>query len=173
MIPAAAAARVLAALRRFQDSLDQPYKMTPAGMWACSVAGDLVDLFGQVDLAGYGHFADLGSGDGRAVLLAATIIPATGIEADPELVDAARAMAAGLGLTQAGFICADLRQVDLGPYDLLFIYPDKPLKWLEDLLPDSWRGDLLVYGHQFRPEKLIHAATLRAGGTICTLWRKA
>jgi len=162
---------VLQALRRFQDSLEEPYKMTPAGMWACSVAEELVELLDQVDLAGCRHFADLGSGDGRAVLLAALHTRATGIEADPELVAAARGLAAELGLARAEFIQGDCRQIDLTAFDLLFIYPDKPLNWLEERLPAGWGGRLLVYGPHFRPENLTHECTMYAGRTLCTLWR--
>jgi|GEM_PF-1234791 len=165
-------AAVLGAVGRFQDSLAEPYKMTPAGMWACSVAEELAELFAALELGRFQHFADLGSGDGRAVLLAALYTQATGIEADPELVATARSLAAELGLGRAGFIQGDLRQMDLSPYDLLFIYPDKPLAWLEKLLPEQWRGALLVYGPHFRPEGLRHAKTLYAGRTLCSLWRR-
>ncbi len=165
-------AAVLGAVGRFQASLEEPYKMTPAGMWACSVAEELAELFAALDLGRFQHFADLGSGDGRAVLLAALYTQATGIEADPELVAVARHLAAELGLTRADFIQGDLRQVDLSPYDLLFIYPDKPLTWLENLLPDLWRGRLLVYGPHFKPETMTHEKTLYAGRTLCSLWRR-
>lgn len=163
---------VLEALRRFQDGLEEPYKMTPAGMWACSDAQELADLFELVDLAGYSHFCDLGSGDGRAVLLAALHIRATGVEADPGLVEVARGLAAELDLARADFICGDCRQADLTPYDLLFLYPDKPLDWLEARLPAGWPGRLLIYGSYFQPAGLVHVRTLYAGKTMCGLWRR-
>lgn len=163
---------VFAALARFHAGLDEPYKMTPAGMWACSDAQEVHDLFAQVDLAGYGHLCDLGSGDGRAVLLASLFTRATGIEADPGLVEASQGMAQGLGLSRARFICGDCRQADLTPFDLLFLYPDKPLDWLEALLPPDWPGRLLVYGPYFQPRGLSHLRTLYAGKTLCTLWRR-
>lgn len=172
MSPPAEAQAVLAALERFQRGLDQPYKMTPLGMWACSDPGELLDLFQQVDLGSFGHLADLGSGDGRAVLLASLFTRATGIEADPWLLATSRCLARELGLTRASFLEGDCRQADLTPYDLLFIYPDKPLAWLEALLPAQWPGRLLVYGAGFRPQGLIHLRTLHAGRTLCTLWRR-
>ncbi|MBI4799579.1 MAG: hypothetical protein HY794_12820 [Desulfarculus sp.] len=168
----AQAREVMAALERFQEGLDQPYKMTPLGMWACSDPGELLDLFQQVDLAGHGHLADLGSGDGRAVLLASLFTRATGIEADPWLLATSQGLARDLGLSRASFIEGDCRQADLAPYDLLFIYPDKPLAWLEARLPAQWPGRLLVYGAGFRPQGLTHLRTLHAGRTLCTLWQR-
>jgi SAM-dependent methyltransferase len=163
---------VLAALKRFQASLDEPYKMTPAGMWACSDAQELADLFELVDLTGFRHFCDLGSGDGRAVLLAALYTRATGIEADLGLLEVARGLAVELDLTRADFICGDCRQADLTPYDLLFLYPDKPLDWLEARLPMDWPGRLLIYGPYFQPAAMTHLRTLYAGKTMCGLWRR-
>jgi len=165
-------AGILAALAEFHAGLDEPYKMTPAGMWACSKSEEVYELLGQLDLGIYRRFADLGSGDGRAVLIASLFLPATGIEADPGLVEASQDMAQGLGLERVEFLCADCRQVDLAPYDLLFVYPDKPLDWLVKMLPDNWRGHLLVYGPYFQPAGLTHLKTIYAGQTMCTLWER-
>lgn len=163
---------ILAALARYHAGREHSYKMTPLGMWACSDAEEVHDLFRQIGLERYQHMADLGSGDGRAVLLAALFTQATGIEADPELVAASQAMARELGLERADFILGDCRQADLAPYDLLFLYPDKPLTWLEQRLPAAWPGHLLVYGPYFRPESMTHLRTIYAGKTICGLWAR-
>ena len=165
-------AEILSALAEFHAGLDEPYKMTPAGMWACSKSEEVYDLLGQLDLEAYRHFADLGSGDGRAVLIASLLLPATGIEADPGLVEASQAMAGRLGLSRARFVCADCRQVDITPFDLLFVYPDKPLDWLIKMLPENWRGHLLVYGPYFQPTELTNLKTIYAGKTMCTLWER-
>lgn len=164
-------AAIQAALKRLHAELGGSYKATPAGMWACSRSEELYDLLGQLDLSPYTHFVDLGSGDGRAVLLASLFLPATGIEADPGLVQASRDLARRLGLERTRFLCADCRQADLSPYDLLFIYPDKPLDWLIKMLPSPWKGHLLVYGPYFQPQGLRHLKTLYAGQTMCTLWK--
>jgi len=172
MRPPVGSQEVLAAVERFQRGLDEPYKMTPVGMWACSDQTELLELFQQVDLASYRHMADLGSGDGRAVLLGALFTRATGIKADPQLLAVSRNLARELGLERASFSEGDCRQQDLTPYDLLFIYPDKPLAWLEKMLPAAWGGRLLVYGAGFRPQGLTHLRTLYAGRTLCTLWQR-
>lgn len=163
---------ILSALADFHAGLDEPYKITPAGMWACSRSEEVYDLLGQLNLEAYNHFVDLGSGDGRVVLIASLFLPATGIEADPGLVEASRAMAGRLGLNRANFVCADCRQVDITPFDLLFAYPDKPLSWLVKILPDNWPGHLLVYGPYFQPTELTHLKTIYAGETMCTLWER-
>jgi hypothetical protein len=161
---------IFQALDRFQASLEHPYKMTPAGMWACSDAKEVYDLFVQMGLERFAHLCDLGSGDGRAVLLASLFTQATGIEADPELVRVSQGLARELGLKRARFLCGDCRQADLTPYDLLFLYPDKPLDWLEARLPPRWPGRLLVYGPYFKPQRLTLLKTLYAGRTLCGLW---
>ena len=106
------------------------------------------------------------------MLLASLFTRATGVEADPELCTASQKMAQSLGLSRAAFLCEDCRQTDLEPYDLLFIYPDKPLEWLEKRLPADWPGRVLVYGTYFRPQSLQHEKTLYAGETLCGLWRR-
>jgi hypothetical protein len=163
-------AAIQAALEEQHAGLDQPYKMTPAGMWACSKTEEVHELLSQMDLSPYRGFADLGSGDGRAVLVASLFLPATGIEADPELVEVGRTVARRLGLSRARFVCDDCRRVDATAFDLLFLYPDKPLDWLVRMLPGHWRGHLLVYGPYFQPTGLTHLKTVHAGRTRCTLW---
>lgn len=170
--PPVGLAEVLQALKEFQATRAEPYKVTPVGMWACSRAEEVYDLLLKLRLEDCRHLADLGSGDGRVVLLASLFTRATGIEADPELCRASAQMAARLGLSQAHFRCADCRQADLSPYDLLFIYPDKPLDWLEERLPADWPGRLLVYGPYFQPRTLRHEKTIYAGETLCGLWRR-
>jgi hypothetical protein len=56
------------------------------------------------------------------------------------------------------------------PYDLLFIFPDKPLDWLERRLPQDWPGRLLVYGPYFQPGALSYRRSYYAGATHCSLW---
>lgn len=169
---AESAAAIHAALARAAAGLDGSYKATSLGMWACSDTGEVAKLFEQIGLEDYQHLADIGSGDGRVVLVASLFTRATGIEVDPELIDLGRQVARELNLSRAGFLKGDARQADLSPYDLLYIYPDKPLDWLEDLLPAGWRGRLLVYGPYFKPGRMKFLGSYYAGSTHCTLWEK-
>lgn len=152
--------------------LDDEYKVTSVGMWAGSVLSELYELFEQMGLAAYQHLADLGSGDGRVVLVGALFTRATGIEIDAELVDISRRAAGRLGLQRAEFVQDDCRQAGLTPYDLLFMYPDKPMAWLEERLPADWPGRLVVYGPYFKPESMTFIRSIYAGATHCTLWSR-
>lgn len=68
---------MLAALRHFQEGREGPYKkrLPRRACGLCSYVRELLDLLRLVDLAQYRDFCDLGSGDGRAVLLAALSLP--------------------------------------------------------------------------------------------------
>lgn len=166
----------LKAVRRALDQesgeLGDTYKATPVGMWACSELEEVYDLFSQINLADYGHLVDLGSGDGRVVLAGSLFTRASGIEADPELVEVSRRAAESLGLSNATFIQGDCRHQDLSPYDVLYIYPDKPLDWLEQRLATDWPGMLVIYGPYFKPTTLKPRGSIYAGSTHCTLWSR-
>lgn len=121
-------------------------RATPAGLFLPSPLTDIHLLFDQVGLDRFRRVADLGSGDGRVVLLASLYTRAVGLEADPALVASARAQGLSLGMEGAEFRVADFMKDDLSEFDLLFIYPDKPLTGLAERLRGSYRGGLLVYG---------------------------
>lgn len=160
-----------AALAARRQSLGSDYKVTPAGLWTRSNLDEVLDLFLQIDLGQYQRIVDLGSGDGRVVCLASFFTRAVGIEADPWLVEQSRRLAQDLRLERAVFQQGDARETDLSPYDLLYIFPDKPLDWLERMPPNCWQGKLLVYGQGFQPKSLRHLSTLYAGSTLCAMWR--
>jgi hypothetical protein len=159
-----------AALAEHQESHGTEYRVTPAGLWTRSDLDEVLDLFVQIGLGQYKCMVDLGSGEGRVVCLASYFTQAVGIEADPWLVAQSRVLAADLGLDRAEFKQTDLSNADLSPYDLLYVFPDKPLDWLERMPLRSWRGKLLVYGSGFQPESLRHLSTIYAGNTVCSLW---
>jgi len=119
---------------------------------------DLIRLFGLIGLENYSRMADLGSGDGRVVLLASLYTSAEGLEADPRLVAIARAWSLFFGLKQASFKQTDFTAAELDGYDLLFIYPDKPLGSLVEKLARGFKGRLLVYGPFFSAGDLVEIA---------------
>ncbi len=168
--PERALAELKEALASRQASQGENYRVTPEGLWTRSDLDEVLALFMQLDWARYGRMVDLGSGDGRVVCLASYFTRAVGMEADPWLVGQSRRLAAELGLDRAEFQQTDLRVADLSSYDLLYIFPDKPLHWLEQMPAESWQGELLVYGPGFQPKGLKHLTTLYAGSTMCALW---
>jgi hypothetical protein len=147
--------QVKEAYRRFHQSLERsgelPYRSTRSGMWAVTGIEELYGAFCHFALERYAHMADLGSGDGRAVLLGSLFTRATGYEIDGELYRTSLAIRDELNLTRAGFYHQDYLEADLSPYDLLYLYPDKPFSLLEQKLAATWRGRLLVRGHHFPP----------------------
>lgn len=118
---------------------------------------------------------DLGSGDGRIVMLAAQKYGTrgVGIELDPVLVDRARAMASVGNVTdRVTFIEGDLFTADIGEATLVTIYlsPSVNAK-LEPKLKRELRPGTRVVSHQFaigrwEPEKVVRADD----GTNLYLW---
>jgi SAM-dependent methyltransferase len=144
-------------LRHFADrygrrtALGGTYKMTSRGAWATSRPEAVLHFFHELGLDRYRLFGDLGCGDGVAVCVAALFTHAVGIEADPDLSRHARENARALGLLhRTAFICGDFLDLRLDPFDVLYIYPDKPLDSLTAKL-HGWSGILLVYGPHFPP----------------------
>jgi hypothetical protein len=120
-------------------------------MWAVSDMEAVYGAFCHFRLDRYSHMADLGSGDGAVVLVASLFTRASGYELDEVLHGKSVEFRNQLNLTQAEFFQQDYLQADLSPYDLLYIYPDKPLYDLEEILRPSWHGHLLVNGPHFPP----------------------
>ncbi len=152
--------RHFAELHRRYEQSGGPYKMTPRGVWATSRPEALLFFFRELGLDRYSLFGDLGCGDGAAVCCGALFSRAVGIECDPVLCRKARENAQALGLFhRAAFVCGDFLDLRLDPFDVLYIYPDKPLDPLIGKL-QGWSGTLLVYGPHFPPKGLKPFDTL-------------
>lgn len=112
---------------------------------------------------GFRLFIDLGSGDGVASCIAGLFTSSIGIEIDPLLVSRASRASRDLKLDdRVGFIRADFLTQGIEQADCLFIYPDKPVHALEEVLAD-WGGTLLIYGPHFPPNRLRLREKLRCG----------
>ncbi len=146
------------------------YKPTTKGMWATSLAEDLFEIFKGLDLSRFSHFADLGSGDGRVVAVASLFTKADGYEIDEGLCQYSRRVQEELSLPLSRFYCMDYLLADLSRYDLMFVYPDKPLQSLVDRIERGWCGHLLVGGPHFPPQGLRRKEQYQAGFTRCTLY---
>ena len=102
---------------------------------------------------------DLGSGDGKVVLIASLFTKATGIEYDKELVKKSAEIRDKLGL-KCDFIRGDFLKHDLSKYDVIFINPDKGFhKGTEDKLLKELKGKLIVYNFVFAPRFLKKGKT--------------
>jgi|SRR3989338_6810230 len=130
-----------------------PWKSTKKGFWGCSILAEIYELFEKIGLDSYESFVDLGSGDGRVVLVASLFTKAWGLEIDDELIGISKSMKERLGCPNAEFKQTDFFDEDLRSYSALFLFPDKPLAALEDKIRDA-RHTLILYGPHFHPLKM-------------------
>lgn len=136
---------------------------TEKGIWGPANIGACFRLFKKIGLKG--GFIDLGSGDGRIVLVASLFGSATGIEFSPGLVKVGEEIRDKLGL-KASFITGDFLKYDLSKYDVIFINPDTGFEnGLEDkLLKEMKPGACLyVYNEIFLPRFLKKGKTYHVG----------
>ena len=150
-----------------------PMRETAKGYWSPAIMKEVFDGFTQMGLSNYRRFLDLGSGDGRVVLIASLFVPmAEGVEIDRELHEAAIAMAKKLEIP-AIFHHKDLHSIDISPYDALFISPDAPLeRGIEGKLLREMKGDLIVYGNHFHPRILRKKKGIKVNGMMIGIYSK-
>ena len=124
-----------------------PIKDTELGMWGTSSAEDVFRIFNRLAISG--KFADLGSGDGKVVLIASLFCDSVaGIECDKELVSVSRRFSSNLGI-KADFSLGDYMDADLSSYEWLFLSPDHPITALEDKLIKELKGRIIVYSNLY------------------------
>lgn len=121
-----------------------------------SASSDAVfGLFEKMKLGQFRSFADLGSGDGKVVLIASLFTRSVGIEIDDELLKISRKMKSRLKLKNAEFIRGDFLDEgkDLSGYDVLFINPDNPFYEIEKKLRNEMKDGaiLIVCGGLYKP----------------------
>lgn len=162
--------------RYVQELLGQgrlPMRSTAKGFWSHALSDEVFAALKRVAKPHH-RFLDIGSGDGRVVLLASLLCSkAEGVECDQELHDHAVAMQRKLGINNASFHLKDFYKHDLSAYDLLFINPDAPFhRGVEDKLLAEMKGSLLVHGPHFEPRYLRQVDRLEVNGTPFTVWEK-
>jgi SAM-dependent methyltransferase len=119
---------------------------------------------------------DLGSGDGRIVILAAQKYGArgVGIELDPRLVEISRQVARDAQLThKVTFIEADLFEADISPATVVTLYLSPSVnRDLEAKLRRELRPGTRIVSHQFPIGRWTPDRTVRAegDGTELFLW---
>jgi protein-L-isoaspartate O-methyltransferase len=131
----------------------QLMKQTKHGLFGVSSYGDVQSLFQQLKLEKTKRFVDLGSGDGRVVLIASLFFEdCVGIEGDEALVKEANKIKEKLQ-ANVTFIAEDYLEHDLSVYDVLFINPDGLLYALEKKLKKEMKKDtlLIVYHPLYKP----------------------
>ena len=148
-----------------------PFWGTDKGFFNGANCSDIFNLFKHIRLDRYKNFIDLGSGDGRVVLIASLFTKAAGIEVDPGLHAIAEENKSKLFAKRAEFFNKDFLNHDLNSYDLVFINPDKPFhRGLEDKLLKELNGHLLVFGPFFLPQNLKHYAGFFINRNYCSIY---
>ena len=149
-----------------------PLRETAAGFWGTSICDEIFKIFKRINLQKFKNFLDVGSGDGRVVLIASLFTKATGIELDLQLYKKSLEIGNKLQLN-AKFIHDDFFEHDFSNYDILFCYPDKPLHHgLGHKLGEELKGKLILYGHHLYPIPLHKKEEFRVNGTLIGIYTK-
>ncbi|MGM5485127.1 MAG: hypothetical protein ACQEP1_04620 [Nanobdellota archaeon] len=127
-----------------------PVRETEKGYWGVSVADELFDVFNRIGLHNHDHFLDLGSGDGKAVMIASLFTKATGVEHDDWLINVSEDIKDKLyhipHTNNVSFVNKDFMDHDLSAHDVIFINPDKKDDRIQKKIKDEFSGRLIVYG---------------------------
>lgn len=155
-----------------KESFSMFVRDTEKGIWGPANMETCFELFKKIKLSG--KFIDLGSGDGRIVLVASLFCSAAGIEFTQGLVEIGEKIKKDLGL-KAEFIVGDFLKLDLSNYDVIFINPDQGFhKGLEDKLLKEMKPDarLFLYNDIFLPRFLKKGKTYWVGLAPIIVYRK-
>lgn len=149
-----------------------PMWSTSKGFWNASIAEEVYQSFKTIKLHQFKNFLDIGSGDGKIVLIASLFCKnAEGIEIDRFLHNKALEMKNKIKIKNAAFHNKDFFEHDFSKYDALFLAPDAPLeRGLENKLLKEMKGRLVHYGHHFQPRFLKKEKGFLVNGTLVSLY---
>ncbi len=149
------------------------YKITKAGLWASSRPVFVYYFFKKLNLAKRGGlFLDAGSGDGLVVAIASTFTYAMGIECDKDLCIIAHNAFRHLGISRASILCGNYFDHKIWKADIIYLYPDKPINNLANLLYlKNWQGELWIYGHHFPPDCTTLKTKLKKGRDFLSVYK--
>jgi predicted RNA methylase len=104
--------------------LDEPELERELVPYSPSGYDEIVHALDMVELAAGDRFFDIGSGTGKAVMLAALLCGArsSGIECNVSLIELARRASADLGIEDAKFVHGDARDTAFDHADVFFMY---------------------------------------------------
>ena len=106
-----------------------PMWSTQKGFWNAAISDEVYSAFKKIGLHNFKNFLDVGSGDGKVVLIASLFCKnAEGIEIDSFLHSKALQMKMNFGINNAVFHNNDFFLHDFSKYDILFSSPDAPLE---------------------------------------------
>lgn len=151
-----------------------PMRSTEKGFWNASITDEVFDAFKKIKLSKFKNFLDIGSGDGKVVLIASLFCKnAEGVEIDELLHHKALEIQSKLKISNAAFHNKDFFEHDFSKYDVLFTAPDAPFeRGLENKLLKEMNGKLIHYGHHFHPAHLKKEDSFIVNGTLVSLYSK-
>ena len=145
---------------------------TSKGFWNASISDEVYTAFKKIGLNQFKNFLDIGSGDGKVVLIASLFcLNAFGIEADKFLHNKANEIKMKCRIFNATFHNIDFFEHNFLKYDVLFLAPDAPLeRGLENKLLKEMKGKLIHYGHHFHPRFLRKEDSFLVNGNLITVY---
>ena len=151
-----------------------PLWSTEQGFFGGVIADEVYEAFKKIKLDKNTSFIDLGSGDGKVVLIASLFCKrALGIESDNALFKKSVDMQVKLNIPNAIFFNSDFYDHSISEFDVAFIYPDAPMyRGLEKKLLNELRGKLLHYGHHFHPQELKVEDKFLVNGNLFTVYTR-
>lgn len=151
-----------------------PMRGTEKGFWNASISDEVFEVFKTIGLGNFKNFLDIGSGDGKVVMIASLFCGnAEGVEIDKFLHNKAIEMKNKFKINNASFHNKDFFEHDFSKYDILFLAPDAPLnRGLETKLLEEMNGKLIHYGNHFHPEFLKRENQFTINGTLASLYSK-
>ena len=151
-----------------------PMWSTSMGFWNAAAADEVYEAFKRIRLSQFKNFLDIGSGDGKVVMIAALFCQnAEGIEIDSFLHNKAADVKGKFGINNAVLHNKDFFEHDFSKYDALFLAPDTPLeRGLENKLLKEMKGKLIHYGHHFHPRFLKKEGSFLVNGNLVSLYSK-
>lgn len=153
-------------------------KETDKGYWGITPTTELFEIFQKTNLKNHKNFLDLGSGDGRAPIIAGLFTNAAGVEYDKELHKFAELHVKKISKktkTKVTLFNQDYMKHQIDNYDYLFIAPDNPISnKLEKKLLKEMKKDakLVVYGPHYHPKELKKIETLDIQGSLVSVFKK-
>jgi hypothetical protein len=151
-----------------------PLRDTGIGFWGGAAIDEVFEAFKRIKLHNFRNFIDIGSGDGRVVLIASLFgVRAVGIEVDNELFRTSLQIQRKLNIPNAVFYNNDFFDHSFAGHDILFCNPDQPMeRGLEKKLLKEMNGKLIVYGYHFHPRNLKKEQSFILNGTLITVYGK-
>ena len=151
-----------------------PMRSTEKGFWNAAITDEVYESFKRISMSKFKDFLDIGSGDGKVVLIASLFCQnAEGVEIDSFLHSTAVEIKNKFKISNAAFHNKDFFEHDFSKYDVLFLAPDAPLeRGLENKLLMEMKGKLIHYGHHFHPRFLKKEDDFLVNGTLVSLYSR-